>query len=61
VRIELELRRGDNGRPEGTVKAHHESEGHTFVGTIQLLRLIELLTETGDVAAGRGDEGGSTS
>jgi len=45
VRRELELQRGRNGRPEGSVRGPGDAEPIRFVGTIQLLRVLEELAD----------------
>jgi hypothetical protein len=46
VRIELEYRHGESGRPEGTLRVGGEPEARHFVGMMQLLRLLEELSDT---------------
>lgn len=52
MRIELEYRRGERGRPEGSLRVEGEPEARPFVGTMQLLRLLEDLTDESGPAKG---------
>jgi hypothetical protein len=45
LRIELDYRQSETGRPEGTLRVRGEPEVRPFVGTMQLLRLLEDLAE----------------
>jgi len=45
MRIELEYRRDESGRPEGTLRVEDEPEARPFVGVMQLLRLLEDLAD----------------
>jgi len=58
VRIELEYRRGESGRPEGTLRVRGEPVARPFIGMMQLLRMLEDLAgeesvlRTGEVGLG---------
>ncbi len=56
MRIELEYSRAESGRPEGTLRAGNAAEARPFVGTIQLLRLLEDVSADAADTDERGDE-----
>jgi hypothetical protein len=45
VRIELDYRETESGRPWGTLRVEAEPEARSFVGMLQLLRLLEEISE----------------
>ena len=45
MQIELDYRCGEGGRPEGTLRVRGESEALQFVGIMQLLRLLEEISD----------------
>jgi hypothetical protein len=56
MRILLEYSRV-TGRVEGTIRAPLDAEPRSFVGTIQLLRLLEEVSEAGDLLLSSDDDG----
>ena len=62
MEIIVEIHKGEDGRPAGTVRAANEAEGRSFSGNLQFLALVEdlYLGENNTTPSIPSDEAGLT-